>query len=381
VGEFLGPPLKLLGKGAVLAAHAAAPLKGAIGATLIPAALEDVERFTAGKQAGLTKTQLWRQTGVADVPGSKIPASEIPDYYAKVRVPKGATSGETHMGEILDHPELYHKWPELRNTPVKWEFSDSPTRGSLFDPVSGEIHIQAKDLPEMKSSLIHELTHKIQKEVGWPEGSGPDWEHFLMEAFPESYEKKLSEVGSKYGPSMQKELMDTWNAAKPEHEAIMKGHENKLSFEEMDKIPTPMKNKLADFMYRQHAGEAQAYMNEDRALMRPNTARAVPPLYDKPEGSLIYNALERVPEEHPVVQDFLAKRETDLADPLEPFSASRAADKMEAANPPGQLPLPLGSPPQPDPNRPFSLKRLLPVTTLAALLAAKGLPVEDAQQQ
>lgn len=73
------------------------------------------------------------------------------------------------LGELIEHPGLFKFFPWLRDQKVSvivgWR-----GRGS-FDPRTHAIHAQGMDEDEALSAILHEVTHRIQKEHGRAGGS------------------------------------------------------------------------------------------------------------------------------------------------------------------------------------------------------------------
>jgi hypothetical protein len=76
------------------------------------------------------------------------------------------------LGDILDHPELYRAYPELKDihvyrTPLfSWNIAGS------YDPVSRNIFLAGFEAPAtIKKTLMHEIQHAVQHIEGFPNGA------------------------------------------------------------------------------------------------------------------------------------------------------------------------------------------------------------------
>lgn len=81
-------------------------------------------------------------------------------------------SGTYKLGEVLEHEELFAKYPALKDTEVS--FTDMPknARGA-FDSKRNAFYISSKlGKDEAHSVLLHEIQHQIQKQEGWARGGG-----------------------------------------------------------------------------------------------------------------------------------------------------------------------------------------------------------------
>lgn len=79
------------------------------------------------------------------------PETEAPRIYDK---------GTNRLADVLHHPRLYQAYPELRDMPVKSRELPGGLSGG-YDPEAKTIHIDNR-LPEMHSTLLHEVQHAVQ---------------------------------------------------------------------------------------------------------------------------------------------------------------------------------------------------------------------------
>ena len=124
---------------------------------------------------------------------------EIPDNAAKFHpgaLEKLNNSDYLRMEKLLDHPELYKAYPELRNL----EVSSARGMDSSYHPdPEGDFIQLGRDSLDHKSSLLHEIQHKIQQTEGWAKGGAPS----SFKAVPngpsamEQYKRLAGEVESR----------------------------------------------------------------------------------------------------------------------------------------------------------------------------------------
>ena len=87
-------------------------------------------------------------------------ASPLAAYGPTQRLSLGMWENRT-LGDILDHPELFAKIPELKNIPVKAQFGGFES--GAYSPGNKTIYMGATNTPEkFKSILMHEVQHGIQ---------------------------------------------------------------------------------------------------------------------------------------------------------------------------------------------------------------------------
>lgn len=88
---------------------------------------------------------------------------------------KGKDGLETRLGDIFNHPELYKKYPNFRNLPV--QFYDNPLSDNLGTASDGYVGINLanqKDVKSIRSTLLHEIQHVIQRREGFVRGSSDE---------------------------------------------------------------------------------------------------------------------------------------------------------------------------------------------------------------
>ena len=77
---------------------------------------------------------------------------------------------KTPLNEVLDDPELFASYPQLKDVKVSVDELKS-TEKAHFNPSKNEIVLSSRlDAEDMKSSLYHELQHKVQEIEGFARG-------------------------------------------------------------------------------------------------------------------------------------------------------------------------------------------------------------------
>lgn len=131
------------------------------------------EAGAAGLFGGRLAANAEKQSGWFKSPIDKLDRFEIPDQRSKFTMPQ--SEGVTRLKDVLDHPELYDAYPELKNTRVS--LNPDMTANASFDPKSGSITLNSNLSPtNAHSSLLHEVQHAIQQQEGFAGGSNSAYE-------------------------------------------------------------------------------------------------------------------------------------------------------------------------------------------------------------
>ena len=86
-------------------------------------------------------------------------------------------SGVNKLSDVLDYPELYAAYPELRDVPVIWQ-SGISYRGLTGKGVTGDVWIHVREgesAERIRSTLLHEVQHVIQFIEGFAIGGSSDF--------------------------------------------------------------------------------------------------------------------------------------------------------------------------------------------------------------
>lgn len=194
------------------------------------------------EEDGLSPKDIWQQTGTARGADGKW-RQEISDAEALLTNQQKNLEGKLH--ETLQHPSLYENYPALQyyDTEIQSEIAlpehlkkalIGKGRGSFTekDFVTDEPKITAQAFSnEDKSALLHEIQHAVQSREGFARGGSPEAE-FLSRG------------------------NITGDVLSPEAQLI---YENK----------GVSKDQAAMEAYRRLAGEAEARLTADRALLTP----------------------------------------------------------------------------------------------------------------
>ncbi len=147
---------------------------------------------------GINKEKIYRDTGIYLDPVDKQMKYEISDDTAKLSTSAPmyasaetsrkvlAASGEKAVSQspdyyrlkgIIDHPEFFKAYPKLADTPVTVSIEPLNRGGAVRVMKDGTLNIQVagKDLDEIRSILLHEMQHLVQRtEKGFGQGGNPE---------------------------------------------------------------------------------------------------------------------------------------------------------------------------------------------------------------
>lgn len=173
-------------------------------ATIVPANLVKDSGIIANAlnmlKKGLDPKDVYKQTGVYEGPLDKKTRAVISDKNA-VFTPPEKQSEFTKLEEIFKHPELFDRFPSLKNILAKPLTDDQIKQGykAMYLPAtakeSAEIRYNpTQDSKEITSAILHELQHGIQKGSDFVGGSSPNlaMKHPLFEVLVEEGRKNLS---------------------------------------------------------------------------------------------------------------------------------------------------------------------------------------------
>jgi hypothetical protein len=98
------------------------------------------------------------------------------EAFNNLKIMKG-----TPLSDVLDHPELYKAYPDLKNLSVEQlgVIFRGPNMAGLYDPTKDLIELNKhltygdKGYKDALSTLLHEVQHSIQKRESWPGGTNP----------------------------------------------------------------------------------------------------------------------------------------------------------------------------------------------------------------
>ena len=205
---------------------------------------------------------------------------------------KPKTTAETTLGEVLDHPELYEKYPELKSAPMTLsERRDLSWAEPNLDYINLGRHREGD-----RSVALHEVQHLIQGREGFTRGSNPDEAARLLPSnarleqaarTKQEYDLFLLDHMETLLPPEVREGMGLREMSKilndPE-EMVRRAAQSGLPDDKLDKlISLAAQRKIDDALprtpqqaYEYVGGEAEARNVQARKNMTPEQLRATP---------------------------------------------------------------------------------------------------------
>lgn len=130
-----------------------------------------------------TPENVHRRTGVFRSPEGRL-MFEIDDSAARLRTENlGAPAYGIYqipmfpktpltVGDVLEHPELYSRYPQVAQTPLSSTGLNFDIRGA-YNPDTNKMFLASGDANEMRSVLLHEIQHNVQNIEKFAQGGSP----------------------------------------------------------------------------------------------------------------------------------------------------------------------------------------------------------------
>lgn len=164
-----------------------------------------LQEAMALKGNGATVDEIWNKTGTFQGADTKW-RQEIPDNKAKYDdLWNVYGSNPSTLGKVLDHPELYKAYPDLKDMKVNY---NPRTPGAFYDTATDRIEIGSAN---SKETILHEVQHAIQEREGFAKGGTPAKNATLnYESDLNNLRKEFQSINAKYqsGKELSKEELD-----------------------------------------------------------------------------------------------------------------------------------------------------------------------------
>lgn len=116
------------------------------------------------RDEGMPPGDIYRETGVI-IGHEGRPRTEIPDYGMTVKA--GAPGGVSTLGEHVSHPQLFERYPEMRDLPVQWRAPEPNYWTSADDPLTGAL-LLSTDHPQLAPEVAKLLQYAVSRREGMP---------------------------------------------------------------------------------------------------------------------------------------------------------------------------------------------------------------------
>lgn len=240
-------------------------------------ALQQAQQMEA---EGVHPDEIWSKTGVFKGADSRW-RQEIDDSKATVNPKAFKTITAEHigpggkkitqefnpsLGDILDHPELYKAYPDLRHIEVI-PFKEGEQYGRAAYNASNDTIELGKNFAI--EDVLHEVQHAIQKREGFAKGGSP------AQNFALRFEEELRIAKIEANQLLQYRQSDKFKGWSKEDEGRIQ--ELKRLFE-IDTLRKSLAFKEAESQYMRLAGEVESRNVEIRGILNQNARRAIPPI-------------------------------------------------------------------------------------------------------
>ena len=179
------------------------------------------------------------------------------------------------IGTSLEHPELYNAYSELKNIPLSQQ--TGPIRkGSYYtnSPYTQDntphIFAEAPNPTELKSVLLHELTHGIQEKEGFAKGGSPELFAQDMQEKVSWANQQIAEKNAQMNETykmLEEARANKFNDPSADKRiAALKNRYDKLLDEKLNYVKEAQLNphEEAFKQYQKLAGEAEARLTQNR---------------------------------------------------------------------------------------------------------------------
>jgi hypothetical protein len=281
----------------------------AVGAPL--GALEHAQTLESG---GTHPRDIWGQTGwlkgadgkwrwEIDDSGAKpldTPQSWDSRAAASIDAKDQPIATAAALQDVFHHPELAKAyWPTREASPeVYYDSLGGTKRGRFQDNTVTLDSGAAVSAPVERSVMLHELQHAIQNKEGFATGGSPD----ILRLGSKADRQAFSDAWAKINAPADRAAFERYVHDPESGVPVDKAYEQYVAQKAKDakRFPNAAEQQwVADYLYRNSAGEAEARATQARANMTAEQRRAVFPYdsYGVPPESLIVRMGQVGPQE------------------------------------------------------------------------------------
>ena len=192
------------------------------------------------------------------------------------------------LSDVLQHDALYAAYPELANLKLSFVFFDNFHKmGSYRDDILYLNEELQGNLKELKSVLMHEIQHAIQRKEDFAVGGSPDMAQRLMDTLGLTADIKIEEEKRKY-------FMGILNNAEKVQDILNKQYFYNKSFKELMENPDSEKlKKEAEDWNNQYFDTLKKYgiSKEQLALSNNTTTKKLVSFLKKATPHEVYERL------------------------------------------------------------------------------------------
>lgn len=217
------------------------------------------------RAAGYPEKEIWQNGGYYKGPIDGKMRSEIADNKAKFREMGGDSRQTEYLGNLLDHPELFKAYPDLKNIILAYD-PGRPNGGSHQKGVQEIIKLGRKG---QSDTILHEIQHAIQVREGFVRGASPSAMRQTQD-----YKSAFADLVRTFQEPTQATGWNGWGSVGTESDGA--------SFADLERI-------LLNELYSRVAGEVEARAVPYRKFLTQEQLREILPTesYDRPIEMLI----------------------------------------------------------------------------------------------
>jgi hypothetical protein len=174
---------------------------------------------------------IFEKTGRFISPGDRMARVEIPDTGAKFKHNTVAAYKTTSLEDLLDHPQLFEAYPQLKDIVVKLD-PTTPNSAYTYGAKTIDVGTSVGGSAQTMKNLLHEIQHAVQREEGFAKGGNVG----LFKSNSYSYNPKLATEAKNLG-------LDSIQAYyRLAGEAESRAVESRLGLDEMLRVIHPEKS-------------------------------------------------------------------------------------------------------------------------------------------
>lgn len=132
------------------------------------------QQAEAMERRGSSPEEIWETLGVARTMDGKGWRFEIDDSGMQLRSDAADLSNYTTMGELVDAPELFEAYPQLKDVRLAFADLEDGERG-YFSSGDNTIVLSEELRGAPEDTLVHEIQHAIQDVEGFASGASPEY--------------------------------------------------------------------------------------------------------------------------------------------------------------------------------------------------------------
>ena len=132
------------------------------------------QQAEAMERSGSSPEEIWETLGVARTMDGKGWRFEIDDSGMRLRTDAADIPNSATLGELVDAPELFEAYPQLKDVRLAFADLEDGERG-YFSSGDNTIVLSEELRGAPEDTLVHEIQHAIQDVEGFASGASPEY--------------------------------------------------------------------------------------------------------------------------------------------------------------------------------------------------------------